>query len=909
MNKILRHPVIILLITAAITIFFGLQLPHAQLDNNNLRFVPTHDEARLTSTWIDDTFGSSLFILIGLDRDYKTILDAPFLQKIKEFSAELEKIETVDEVNSIMTSDYITSDGDTIIVENLVADEFSGTDAEIADLKHKILSWNLYDDSLVSKDWTATQIYVPLNVPQEDASRPEVIATFLNIRDMAREAFKDYAVVYVTGMPVISGTINEAMSADLIYLIPLVLVLIILIIFLPLKNLFFVFLSLFPVLLATIWSIGAMPLVGIKLSIISTVLPVILIAVGNSYGLHVLVHYVDEQKKHSTNISRAEHTESVLQLMSIIRMPIFLAASTTFASFLSFCFTNVMPIREFGYFSALGVLISYILSIFVTPAILILRGPKAFNEKKHKQNLITNSTDKKGVSKSDKIAGALIRVTDKRWRVLFLSLIILAVSIYGTTKVVVDNIFMEYFKPTTDIVKSDKFIQKEFGGSKTISIVAEAASPQELLSPKSLAAMDNLNTYLYKNMPAVGKIMSFTDFIKRTNQVFNADESPDGIPFRDAYDNAATDEDVSFGFGFGDDSADSDAVGEDDFGFGFAQETSASAKPVLAAKPLPPIPPKTVSLPLNTDALTAFLNTAADNGNRDLSTTDLLTELKKLTNFEGSSYYEIPEIPERYAKRTDEDLQRIVSNYLVFLAGNSGKYSNDPLEPTAIRSSVQLRTMGQRDSNEVVEKIKAYVANNFPQNIKVTVGGVALVEGSTNMRVVESVWSSIIIAFIAIFLIVSITNKSALAGLVSVIPLAALILFNFAAMSFLHIKLNIGTALIASITMGIGIDYTIHFMEAYKREWAANPGGNINDMMFTAYRTSGIAIIVDSVSTGAGFAILLFSQFVMLADFGLLVALSLLMSAVVGLIIVPTLLKNIPANLIFRASLKGTAKY
>ena len=94
--------------------------------------------------------------------------------------------------------------------------------------------------------------------------------------------------------------------------------------------------------------------------------------------------------------------------------------------------------------------------------------------------------------------------------------------------------------------------------------------------------------------------------------------------------------------------------------------------------------------------------------------------------------------------------------------------------------------------------------------------------------------------------------------------------------------------MIASVSMGIGIDYTVHFMEAYKKEAAdANHSG---DFIFYAYRTSGIAIIADAVSTGLGFAVLMLSQFTTLAQFGLLITLSLLMSAVVGLVIIPVIL-------------------
>jgi predicted RND superfamily exporter protein len=107
-------------------------------------------------------------------------------------------------------------------------------------------------------------------------------------------------------------------------------------------------------------------------------------------------------------------------------------------------------------------------------------------------------------------------------------------------------------------------------------------------------------------------------------------------------------------------------------------------------------------------------------------------------------------------------------------------------------------------------------------------------------------------------------------------------------MGYLRIKLNLATAMISSVSIGVGIDYTIHFIEAYKREYKRS--GGVGDFLKQAYYVSGTAIIVDTLSVGLGFAVLWFSNFIMLRDFGLLVCLAMMISALSGLIIVPALL-------------------
>jgi predicted RND superfamily exporter protein len=106
---------------------------------------------------IEDTFGSSSFILVALEKKDGTVFDPAFLAKIQAYVERIEAIDIIGKVNSIMTADYMTVDGDSIVVKKLVDDDFIGTSAEIAALKERLMSWELYRASLVSDDWTATQ--------------------------------------------------------------------------------------------------------------------------------------------------------------------------------------------------------------------------------------------------------------------------------------------------------------------------------------------------------------------------------------------------------------------------------------------------------------------------------------------------------------------------------------------------------------------------------------------------------------------------------------------------------------------------------------------------------------------------------------------------------------------------------
>jgi len=855
MQKMYKYPWLIIAVIALITVFFGFQLPRAELDNNNLRFVPSDDPALKTSQWIDGMFGSSFFILVGLERQYGTVFEPEFLNLIRDYNNAIQDIPIVRSVTSLINADYITSDGDAIVAEKLVKDDFSGTPEEITELKRRLLSWDMYERALFSDDFTATQILIPLSISSEQASKKDVADHILQVRDTAHEIFDNSATVYVTGMPVIITTVNEAMNTDLKLLIPVVTVVVLLILFFSFRAFTPVVLPLLTVLISVIWSVGAMPIFGIKLSVISTVLPVILVAVGSAYGIHVVTHYLNGRG--TKEMTREEHTELVLSTVMKIQKPVFLAALTTFAGFLSFCFTSVAPCKEFGYFASFGVAAAFIVAITLIPALLIIRGPKKINTGKR-------GNDEKS-SFSAFVADNLTILAKREKTIVFLAVLVVAFSFYGLSKLIIDNIMVEYFRTDTDIYRSDEFIRRQFGGSKVVSIVAKTDSYEKTLRPDTLAAMDGLSTYLQKKVTGVGKVMGFTDLVKRINQVFNAGESPDGL--RVTSSNASD----SFGdFGFG------------GFGFGFDNSPSTTAKQSGTSAQ-----DKDGEKVYTQDEMMELFERAASRF-RGMNANELVWELMRQVNYEGVSYYEIPVNPKRYGKETQEELQRLIANYLVLLSGNITEYANDPLEPDAIKATVQLRTMGMSDSYAIFHEIEKYVEANFPKDVEVTIGGTTMVESSINDLVVESQVISMFFSLFCVFIIISLSNKSLVAGLIGITPLTITILLNFAIMGLAGIKLNLGTSMVAAVSVGVGIDYTIHCLEAYKREYAATggKGGFLRQVFFS----SGKAIIINALSVGAGFAVLMLSRFVMLGDLGLLIAITMISSALVSLTLLPALL-------------------
>ena len=290
-KKLYKHPRVILGIILGITLFFALQLPRIRFDNNNFRFIPESDPARIADAEMAKIFGDSVPLLIGIQRRYSTIIDYKFLEKMQELDKQLLALPLVKSVVSLTTTTHIEAAGDSIVSGKLVPEHLTGSPEELNTITERLRSLDTYNRSLVSDDLKATQTIIFLNVKQEESGSPETIAVCRKVMSIAEEWDFPDSVAYVTGAPVFSEIVNEATSHDLMFLVPIVVIVVAGVLFFSFRRFTGVFLPLLTVIISCIWAIGAMALLQIPLTILSTVLPIILIAVGRAYGIHVIHPY------------------------------------------------------------------------------------------------------------------------------------------------------------------------------------------------------------------------------------------------------------------------------------------------------------------------------------------------------------------------------------------------------------------------------------------------------------------------------------------------------------------------------------------------------------------------------------------------------------------------------------------
>lgn len=874
-KRLYEYPKIIITIVTLITLFLAMQIPKLVTDNDIEIFIPEQSEARILNDKTEATFGSSDMIAVALKVNQGDVFTKDNLALIDKLTNEFEELEGITDVKSLVNSDYIDGDEYGMSVAPLI-DDMNNQD-EIDNLKKKIISWrDMYGKSLVSNDFKSTQLLLTVD-ENYDAKEKETV--YKGVEEIVESNKGHQGTFYTAGHTVINVLMGEFMQKDVKTLIPFVLLTVLVSLYLSFHRLGGVILPTLTVLISTIWTMGTMALLHIKITMVATAIPVLLIAVGSAYGIHIISHFYDEINHHDGEVTAEDYRRHLNSTLKHVGKPVLLAGITTVIGFVSLATSEIVPIKEFGIFTGIGVVSALVIALTLIPVLL--------NMKKVKKKL-----DEDESPLMNKLIMAIYHeMKGNRMMIIVTLSLIIVISIVGIRKIVIDNVMIDYFKPTTAIVKADEFENKEFSGTNILNVVIDGteAGKGSLTNPDVLKQMDEMKNHFMTSYDYIGNITSFTDFIKRMNKVMNYPQEE-----AEKVEAATDDSGATYDDGFGDDSFGDDSFGDDSFGddeFAFEGDTfddSFGGDEAVAATSTENTEVAVVEKVKTKDPIELINNALANSDDLDINVADLINLINKERNYEGEAYNEIPTDLAKYGANSKEELKNLISQYLLLYSGSLDDYVDDQLEPTQARMVFQLKSASNIVTKEFKENINNYVENNFPEGYKVTVSGAGDLSLATNNLIVGSQIKSVIFSLIAVFVIVAISYKSPIAGIFGIIPLGISLLINFGIMGFAGVKLDIATSMVASIAIGIGVDYTIHFLSAYNEE--RKKTDDIETVNMNTLTSTGKAIIFNAISVALGFLVLVFSNFEPLVSLGILVAITMFTSSMAALVVLPVLL-------------------
>lgn len=340
---------LIITVILLLTIFLGFQIKNLHINADIISSLPDDDPVAKLYKDIGTEFGGNDMGMIVLETS--DVFEKEVIEQIKQITDSVRYTLGISSVTSLTNILDIKSTEDGIEISKLV-DEYDlpSTKAELDSLKNYIFSKEMYKAAIVSDDGTATAIMFTL-LPDADN---QVIAKEIKSKI---ENLKLSGKLYFGGLPMMMNDINDLIVSDIVWLVPIIFIVLLVILLISFKSLRDAVLPLIVAGMSVIWTLGIMSVLGYELTIISNIIPVVLLAVGSAYTIHV-INSINHTFSH-------DKKQAIVKAMVYVTIPVILAAVTTAIGFVSFVFGSyLIMIKDFGIFTAVGTLIALLLSLF-----------------------------------------------------------------------------------------------------------------------------------------------------------------------------------------------------------------------------------------------------------------------------------------------------------------------------------------------------------------------------------------------------------------------------------------------------------------------------------------------------------------------------------------------------------------
>lgn len=469
-NAIIRLRWVIIVLVTALTIFAAYQLKNLRINSDIISSLPDSDPNASLLKEVGEKFGGNKMGMVILETDY--VFKTEVLEDVMMITDTIREMDGILSVTSLTNILDIKSGEDGLEIGKLVdTDDLPDTLEELKLLEEKVMAKDLYKGNIVSADATATLILFTL---LDDANVEEVANQVLEKTKQMNLTEQ----LYFAGSPMLVSAISDLISADLYKLIPISFLVIATVLFLSFRSKRGVFLPLLTAAVAIVWTLGGMALLGYKMSMISNNIPILLLAIGSAYSIHVLNRIAE--------VKETDKAKLLQTTLTHIFIPVVFAALTTMIGFVSFIFGSYLSIiKDFGIFTALGTMFSVILSLAFVPSMIAVfpkDKPKKIERKENRRSLLTEYI--------------LIPLKDLLFKhpkyILTGWGIFILLSIIATGFIKKSVNIQDYFKKGNPARVAEQLMEEKFGGSKPVFVVFTG----DMQSPDVLNTMLRAEEYM-----------------------------------------------------------------------------------------------------------------------------------------------------------------------------------------------------------------------------------------------------------------------------------------------------------------------------------------------------------------------------------------------------------------------------
>jgi predicted RND superfamily exporter protein len=801
-KKFLERPKLILITLILILSFSVYNAKNFQLDASADSLLLENDPDLNYLRSVNERYSSEEFFVITYSPKKK--INEESLKELKKFVDEINNIKWVSKSISVLNAPLFES-SDLPLIEKIKNIQYIVTPGiEINRALNELKNSPVYKKLIINEEATTFGIVVYIKDNKEYLSALKINKNFLDkqqnnklsekdlkdfeahnkiLEKLKKEhnknlefynieirshisKYKNIADINLSGIPMIADDLISFVKKDITVFGSGVFIFIIITLWFIFRDIRWVVFPLLSCLLSIAIMVGMLGYLNWKVTVISSNFISLMLILT----MEINIHYVERYKQLQAEFPKKKENYLAYLTTTKIFTPILYAVLTTALAFLSFIFCDIKPVIDFGWMMTLGLFISLFVSMILLPYLIIKFKPKATPIHE---------------SKDSKLAQIFASIAlNQKLLVLTLSTIILILSIYGMTRLKVENSFINYFDKKTEIYQGMKLIDEKLGGTTPLEIILKFKDSDSKSSKNDDDFFQGSDSNEYKDS------YWFTNF--RVNNIVNVHQYLETLP----------------------------EIGK----------------------------------------VLSFYSV--------LQLGEKINDNKKLGPLEMAILY---------SKLPDDIKKSIVTPY-VSIENNEARISLRIIDSNPNLNRKELLIKIQKDLEEKLKLNK--------DEFKIT--GILVIFNNLLQSLFDSQIKTLGITFAGIFILLLILFKSLSWSIVAAIPNFTAALFILGSLGLFNIPLDMMTITIASITVGIAIDNSIHYIYRFREEYKLNK--NYKKTIEICHKSVGKAIVNASLTIVFGFSILIFSNFIPSIYFGIFTGLAMLTAMTLVLTLMPQLI-------------------
>ena len=780
-----------------------LGLPKFQLDASSDTLLLDNDPDLKVYRENSRKYGSSDFLVIAFTPD-KDIFSSETISLLKKLESNLKNIDGIQNVLSLLDVPLLSYSEQSIneLADNLVT--LSTENVDLVKAKKEFEVNEVYRGLLISEDLKTIAFQMTLEPNDEfqnlisdrydlldskDTLDNEIFSKNLENLDLkidnqkkinlSNEAilindirnisnlYKDKGEIFLGGGAMIAHDTIKMIQQDLFTFGVAVFFMFVLILSLIFRQFRWVVIPLTSAGLSALFTTGLISWLGWKVTVVSANFIALLMIIGISLTVHLVVRY----REITSNFNDLSHEDALKKTLSQMFLPCLYTALTTMVAFASLIISDIRPIIDFGLLMVLSISIAFIVSFVFFGSLSSLMG----------KNLKDTQIDYSS-GFTTWINSLVVRFKNI---ILLISLLAFIFAFVGINKLSVENKFIDYFKPSTEIYKGLSLIDKKLGGTAPLDIIISA--------PKEDINLED----------------DFDDF-------------------------------------------DDFGIETDEYGYWFNSQNLGRLEEIhdyLEGRP-------EIGKVLSVSSATKLAEIVKGEKLDDLE----LALLRKV-------------LPED------------INNQLL------SSYISDDDNQVRLSARV-IESLDGLNRKNLIEEVKKDLVNNFELNEdQFYLSGISVIYNNLLQSLFQSLIGSLLIVFTAIFLMFIVLFRSFYMALIAMIPNLLSAASVLGIIGWSGIPIDIMTVTVAAISIGIGVDNTIHYVHRFLKEFEQEQ--NYDIAIKNSHSTIGRAMFYTSLTIVLGFMILVSSNFNPSVFFGIFTSFSMIVAILAALMLLPVLIRHL----------------